>query len=142
MKLAQLLPVPAADVAAIWPIVAPDLRRAIKRSDGAMTEEHVIKCLLNRDMQLWTAWDNGELEAAAVTQIIVYPGRKVAGIPLIGGRKRNDWLVFQPLFEEWARANGCDALEGYARPGWLRVLTGWRHCWTVIRRDLGHVSAS
>lgn len=135
--MTQLVPVPAKDVAEAWPVVVGELRRAIKRADGVMTEETVYEALLSRDMQLWTAWQDGELQAAAVTQIVSYPGKKVAAIPLIGGRKRNDWLLFQPQFEEWARANGCDALEGYARPGWLRVLSNdWRHCWTVIRRDL------
>lgn len=135
--MTQLIPVPARDVAEAWPVVAGDLRRAIKRADGGFTEETVYAALLSRDMQLWTAWQDGELQAAAVTQIVIYPGKKVAAIPLIGGRKRNDWLSFQPQFEEWAKANGCDSLEGYARPGWLRVLSNdWRHCWTVIRRDL------
>ena len=136
--MAKLVPVLAAQVTSVWPLVAPDLSKAIKRADGVMTEETVFKALLTRDMQLWTAWDEqGELEAAAVTQIVCYPGKTVCAIPLIGGKKRDDWLVFQPQFEEWARANGCDALEGYARPGWLRVLSDdWRHCWTVIRRDL------
>ena len=135
--MARLIPIPCEQVPDAWALVAPHLRKAIARSDGNLTEEGVLQACCYRDMQLWTAWDGLDLEAAAVTQIICYPGRKVASIPLIGGRKRNDWLCFQPQFEEWARANGCDALEGYARPGWLRVLSDdWRHCWTVIRRDL------
>jgi hypothetical protein len=135
--MARLIAIPAHQIPEAWPHVASALRKAIKRADGVLTEQSVYEALLSRDMQLWTAWDGLDLEAAAVTQIVIYPGKKVAAIPLIGGSKRNDWLCFQPQFEEWARANGCDALEGYARPGWLRVLTGdWRHCWTVIRRDL------
>jgi hypothetical protein len=137
----QLVPVPAHDVPLIWPAAVAELRKAIRFADGVMTEATVYEALLSRDMQLWTAWDDDGLEAAAVTQIVCYPGKKVAAIPLIGGRRRNDWLCFQPVFEAWARQNGCDALEGYARPGWLRVLSDdWRHCWTVIRKDLSHAA--
>lgn len=134
--MTQLVPVLAQDVPMVWPIVAPLLAPAVVRADGQIEIDDVYQQLITRDMQLFTAWDGTDCLAAAVTQIICYPRRKVLGIPFIGGRKRGDWLSFQPVFEAWARDKGCDALEGYARPGWLRVLRDWRHCWTVIRKDL------
>lgn len=131
-----LVPIPANEVPEVWYLVAPVLEPAIKRADGQVCLEDVYRQLIDRDMQLFTAWERDELQAAAVTQIICYPRRKVLAIPFIGGRKRGDWLSFQPVFEAWAKEKGCDALEGYARPGWLRALKDWRHCWTVIRKDL------
>ena len=36
----------------------------------------------------------------------------------------------------WGKANGCVELEGYARKGFMRVLTGWVFGWTFIRKPI------
>lgn len=131
-----LVPIPAEHVATVWPMVAPLLAPAVRRADGTITLDDVRELLLARDMQLWTSWRGGTVEAAAVTEIRTYLRRRVCAIPFVGGVNRRHWLGFEPVVADWARAHGCDALEGYARPGWLRVLRHWRSCWTVIRRDV------
>lgn len=124
------------EVSALWDLIWPLLKPAAKRAQGGWSEQSIRDAIASGDAQLWASWD-GKIGAVAMTQIIISGDKKLCSIPLLGGKSRANWLHYEPQVCEWAKAQGCVALEGYARPGWLRVLHGgWRHCWTVIRKDI------
>jgi hypothetical protein len=124
------------NIMAVWPRVAPMLQRALDKSQHDMDIEDVFSSLRLRDMQLWVWVVDKEIKAAAVTQIINHPQRTICTIPLIGGSCMRDWLKVEDTIAAWAKEKGCTQLEGYARPGWLRVLKNWKAVWTTMRRDL------
>ena len=129
-----------------WDEMSKLLDPAIARSRGRLTNESVKAALIEREMQLWVSIDNdGTIEAACTTQIIQYPGVKVLGLPLIGGKNRGNWLPFEPMFIAYAKENGCTEMEGYARPGWVGLVRKishsvlgkeWEPCWTIIRKKI------
>jgi len=124
------------EATALWPVIWPLLKPAAKRAQGGWSEAATKAAIEDGTAQLWASWD-GKLEAVALTQIIHSGPNKLCAIPLLGGKSRDNWLRYESDIAEWAKGQGCVALEGYARPGWLRVLhSGWRHCWTVIRKDI------
>jgi hypothetical protein len=49
---------------------------------------------------------------------------------------RDEWLKWLPLLEAWARAEGCDLLEIYGRPGWARLVRHDRRRIVLERRLL------
>jgi hypothetical protein len=128
-----------------WGVVAPMLEPAIIRARGTLTLDSVYNSLISKDMQLWIAISDNEIEAAATTSIINYPAVKVLALPLVGGKNRQNWLQFEPMFIEFGLAHGCTELEGYMRPGWLGMFrkvaksvlgVEWHPCWTIARKKI------
>ncbi len=102
---------------------------------------HVKQWCLDREMQLWTAWDEaaGKMVAAAVTQIVQHPLKKIIAIPLIGGTRWQDWWWMHKAIGEGAKTlHGCVEMHGYARDGWLKpcLRDGWAKQYTFITRQL------
>jgi hypothetical protein len=84
---------------------------------------------------LWVAID-GAVKMALVTELIDAPQGRECFLRLIGGHDRGEWLPFLANVIEWAKAQGCVALEGTMRPGWERVLPDWKKTAVVLRKDI------
>lgn len=136
MSESQLLQVPPDKILAVMPDIQPMLQPAIDLSEGRWDVWAVIAHLLQGHMVLWISVRDGKPEAAMVTRIIDYPKMRVLSLPYLGGRARQNWLRFEPQIIAYAKANGCQELEGYARPGFRRVLKDWLFSWTFIRKPL------
>ena len=73
--------------------------------------------------------------SAVVTEIYVYPKKKVFHIFLAGG-KMEELLEMWDSIEVYAKVVGCTSLSVSGRKGWMRVLEsrGAKHlCTTVIK---------
>jgi len=127
--------IPSKDIDTYWSAVEPLLKKATDRGTDYLIVD-LYEQIDNGTMQLWVAFDDKEILAACTTKIITYPRLRVCGLTHIGGKGMRDWLRFEPIVSEWAKEHGCSHLEGYARPGWLRVLKHWATAWTVIRKEL------
>lgn len=137
--MSRVIGVPAELVPAAWESALAHLERALVHTHECFEAEDVLEALLRRDMQLWVslAGDNGaEIEAAVVTEIVRYPRRKACRVFLVGGRRLRDWLrPMNALLESFARAHGCDFMEGGARRGWARA-AGYREIGVVLAKSL------
>jgi hypothetical protein len=74
------------------------------------------------DAQLWTA-----PESFIITQVLVYPQKKVVLVWLAGGTLAEIAAII-PRAEAWAKSQGCSGAMFYGRPGWERTFlarTGW-----------------
>jgi len=145
MNTSRLFSLPTEHVHLLWKDCIAWLAPAIERSRGTWTNETVLKAIMDRDLLLWASVRNGIVEAAAVSQIVIYPEVKVLALPFVGGKNRNNWLIFEPTFIEYGLENGCTEFEGYMRRGWIgmsRKPSGgvlgndWEDCWTVVRKRL------
>lgn len=134
----MLMGIPADVVPAFWQIVTPLLGRALEHADGRYEVEDILAALLACDMQLWIAVDARSMavEAVCVTEIIAYPQEKRCGLVFCAGREANRWLRHLQDIEEWAREQGCAALELQGRPGWERLLGGWQKTHVLLRKRL------
>lgn len=137
--------VPAEDLPTVWPVVGPMLQAAIDRADGDYTLDDVAGWLDRRDWQLWVWITDDRITAACTTCILSHPRRRVCSVPLVGGSGLTAWWADGPgTIAAWAKAIGCDRMEGYdpragklpAMAVWVRRLVGWRVVWATIRRDL------
>src|SRR5262245_19174507 len=80
MSLApRLIGVPAAEIAAVWPLVEPLIADACRRGGGKDAPPDIRRALTERDQQLWLAWD-GSVVALAVTEIVCHPRKKCCRI--------------------------------------------------------------
>ena len=147
--MSELVGIKAEYLDRVWDVVLEHLRPAIKRAQGTITEESLYEGIKCKNYQLWASINNDEAEAFAITVILNYPGVKVLGIPLIGGKNRYNWLGFEPTFMEYGRSHGCEYIETYLRMGWaglVRKLSKsvlgkeWTIHWVLSRKSINKES--
>lgn len=117
----MLVPVPATDLDQWWPKIELEVARALKRGNR-YTVGSVKESILNRNMQLWLAIEDGRVLCVCITEILTYPLCKVMSVFVTIGREHHKWAHYMLGLNEWAKANGCTVGESWARPGWYRVL--------------------
>ncbi len=127
--------VPPDQVARLWPHIAHYIARAMARG-GMGRFADVEADVLAANAYLWVATEAGAILAAAVTKVTGEGRARVCTIVACGG---HDWPRFGFLIaglENYARAEGCAAVEICGRPGWQRRLEGYRTVKVVIRKGL------
>jgi hypothetical protein len=131
----ELVCVPPGEVARLWPHMSHYIARAMARG-GMGRFADVEADVLGANAYLWLALRAGAILAAAVTQVTGEGAERLCTIVACGG---HDWPRFGFLIEgleDYARAEGCAAMEICGRPGWQRRLEGYRTVKAVIRKAL------
>lgn len=90
------------------------LESALEYADGTFNIIDVADGIAKGNMQLWPAD-----KAAAVTQIITYPRKKVLHAFLMGG-EMEDVKKLEKAAVLWAKTQQCHAITLTGRPGWSK----------------------
>ena len=95
---------------------------ALEYCNGTHIFEDVVKAIAESRMQLWPA-----PRGCMVTEIVVYPRKKVLNIFLAGG-ELDQLLDMNEDITAWAKAQGCTGGTMIGRVGWKKVLEpmGWK----------------
>jgi len=110
----------------------PWIADALAYSGGTHEVTDVIQGILKGTMQLWPG-----PEACAVTEIVVYPNRKVLHVFLAAG-KMEGIVDMQESAEQWGKLQGCTAMTIAGRKGWARVLKdiGYEEKYVTLAKEL------
>ena len=95
---------------------------ALEYSGGTHDFDDIVDAIYSGRMQLWPAENS-----ALVTEIIVYPRKKVLHI-FLGGGELQEILGMHDSVIEWAKLQGCEALTVAGRAGWSKPLK--KHGWS------------
>jgi hypothetical protein len=108
------------------------IESALDEGGNTHTYEDVRQSIIKGDMQLWLADD-----ACAVTEIVIYPRKKVLHVFLAAGKMESIVDMLESA-ERFGRANGCESITIAGRHGWKRVLSGegFSHSLTVLEKGL------
>lgn len=108
------------------------IERALAYSGGTHSFDDVKAAILSGKMQIWPA-----PHGVAVTEIIVYPARKVLHIFLAAG-ELEQLLDMIDAATAWGRSEGCQSLTMTGRKGWQRILSkhGWRERHITMERAI------
>lgn len=108
------------------------LEPALAYSGGTHAWEDIQEGVASGHMQLWA-----DDAAAAITEIVRYPQKKVLNVFLAGG-DMDVLLHMLGSAQAWGRAEGCDAMSMSGRRGWLRVLNkhGWEDAFSTMSCEL------
>lgn len=133
-----LAQVPPSEVPNVWKEIFHHLEPAVDRCGGLYTMRDLFTLVMQGQMHLWTSTHECKIEAVAVTRFIDYPQLRVFAYSFIGGKHSMvHWFQFQDQMEDWAVRHGASMAEGYARKGWLRVLSDdWKQRWITIHKRL------
>lgn len=136
-----IIPVPKDSVAAVWPLVESHIEKALEYCQGTYWAEDLRDQCAAGEKHLWIAQRaDGLVVAALVGSVNRYPRRTSYCVPFIGGTEVRTWFRKALLaIESWALENGCDALEGGARRGWLRMAK-MQEAGVYLWKDLDRVS--
>ena len=105
---------------------------ALSYGGGTHTFEDVIEGVMSGHMQLWS----GET-ACAVTEIIVFPKKKVLHVFLAGG-SMDEIIAMNESAMIWGKAQGCKDMTISGRKGWERVLKnhGYKPVFTTLSLEI------
>lgn len=105
---------------------------ALAYGGGTHEYEDIVDAVLEGKMQLWPA-----SQSCLVTEITVYPRKKVVHI-FLGGGKLQEVLDIYRYVVQWAIDQGCSSLTTTGRKGWARVLKdeGWESQLVLLEKRL------
>lgn len=111
----------------IWPRVHDMIDSGYAASDDTMPEDIVERVRYAR-IVLWIAIDdtNGNIVAAMTTELVPMRSGLVCWMCQCGGDRMQDWSRFHTKIEEYARAEQCVKVILRGRPGWKKMLEGYR----------------
>lgn len=98
----------------------------------------ILDRIANGRMLLWIAIDDdgGNIIAAMTTELVRMRSGLVCWMCQCGGDRMQDWSRFHVKVEEYARAEGCVKVRIKGRPGWEKVLNGYRRCDVTLEKVL------
>lgn len=147
MSACELICIPPDCVHLVWPRVAGLIEAAMRRGDLSSFAAVAAAVGAGR-AQLWVAVARpDEIAAAAVTELHQTEWRKVCCIVACGAHQRvharlrrhegkERWLHLLAPIEDFARAEGCDAMRIMGRKGWARVLPDYKVNRIVLEKEI------
>lgn len=108
----------------------PWIEDALAYSGGTHTFADVVNGIVDGRMQFWPA-----PRGCAVTEIVVYPRKRVLHVFLAGG-DMDQILDMINSAVEWGKGQGCAGMTIAGRHGWQRVLAkhGYKPVMTVLEK--------
>lgn len=93
--------------------------------------EDIVEGVKSGHMQFWPA-----KKACLVTEIIVYPNKKVLHVFLAGGNLEEIVDVEKSLVK-WGKAEGCGSMTLSGRKGWKKVFQndGWKEKHIFLEKE-------
>lgn len=107
------------------------IQSALNKGENTHSFVDVVDGVMSGNMQLWSG-ENG----CAVTEIVVYPNKKVLHVFLAGGKLEQITDMMDSAVE-WGKAQGCDGMTLSGRKGWVKVLKdyGWEQQQVVLAKE-------
>ena len=111
------------------------IESALKKGGETHDFKDIVDGVLSGHMHLWMG-ENG----CAVTEIIVYPNKKVLHVFLAGGDKGYGIKQITDMHDDamaWGKQQGCDGMTVAGRRGWKKVLQsrGWSEQFTTLLKE-------
>ena len=128
---------PSGLVIGIWAHIEPMIGRGLERSAGDLEPIDILRLALDGKMQIWTIMQEEKTLAVGVSEVKVFPQRRVAFIVALAGEEADSWLGLEDEFVMWAHKQGCTKIRFVGRGGWKKHLSEkWKATGTTFERDV------
>ena len=110
----------------------PWIEAALEYCGGTHTWDDIVDGIISSRMQLWPSQ-----KGCIVTEIVIYPRKKVLNIFLAGG-ELEQILDMNDDVKEWAKQQGCEAATLSGRIGWKKPLIpqGWKLMYANFQKEI------
>lgn len=123
-----------------WDELSPLLQLGIDYSNGELNDEVVKSKVEKGEIIVAAVYDNENLIAALVYEMIYFDtGKKAVNIQLAGGERLDEWFHQASEIAEYiAKERGADDVYIIGRPGWQRKLKqlGYETVHTVLHKGV------
>lgn len=128
--------IPYWEVENVWKDAEPLITKVVAVQDEWDLRSVYQKLVNPHDPMPFQLWLGGEF--ALITQVQAFPsGKRKCLLFMCGGEDIAAIAAAQPTVEDWARRfMGCQKLMISGRPGWLKVLDGFKATNTVMEKEL------
>lgn len=137
----QLILIPPCNLPNVINQLYPQIEAATTYSVGKYNGVDIVKMIASGNMQLWAAFDeeNNVVEGVAITEIAVYPQRKILKFLCATGENLGRWIDHMGAIEKWGQNMGCDGFQAETRPGWKKILQGrgYTNSHIIMNKELG-----
>lgn len=117
-------------------ILVPYIESFVESAKGRYDLEDVFTIIKNGYWNLWAVYEGSELKAVLITQPVHYPKVKELQIIMCVGESYKDWYSLISRLEEYAKLDGCNKMTAITRPGWEKVMLGYKKSHVYLERDL------
>jgi hypothetical protein len=137
----HLVLIPPTNLPNVLSLVYPKIDAATAYSVGKYRGSDVVVKIAAGEMQLWAIVDEDadEIRGIAITEIAVYPQRKILRFLCATGEEFREWIDLIDEIEQWGADMGCSGFQAECRPGWERSLKerGYRKSHVILNKELG-----
>ena len=131
----ELRQIPALAVIHEWPRVASLVRQALERGEGSYAEADVAMACMAGAWKLWMVENGFNVTAICITEIVNFPRQRKCLLRYLAG-SMEAIEPHIPAIEDYARREGCQVLEGYARKGRARRMPDWTQRQVIMQKEL------
>lgn len=126
------------DYLKVWDEVEPMLQMALDKTGGEYDNSDIKTLLSNREALLWTVGTQDRIHAVFVTQIHIYPSKRIGVVMLGAGDGLKFWRDIIHVFTRYFKDEGCDYFDIIGRKGWLKTYQddGFYEQYVTIRKAL------
>ncbi len=135
MNTGQLRQIPALAVIHEWPRVADLVRQALERGEGSYAEGDVALHCIGGAWKLWMVENEFNVTAICITEIVNFPRKRKCLLRYLAG-SMEAIEPHIPAVEDYARREGCQVFEGYARRGFVRRMPDWTERQVIMQKEL------
>jgi hypothetical protein len=131
--------IPSHLVDRFWKYAEPYVKRALDHANGEFTPADLCQLCKDQSCQLWLVAEGDKIVAAMVTELVSYPRKRHCRFVTLAGSKAPEWTALaDTIIGNWAREQGCVALEAFVRKGYVPVLAkhGFKHKYSAIFKEL------
>lgn len=135
----QLVAIPPAKVAPIWPRLDAFYEHECSLTKGAFTKDIIRTRAIAGNCDIWIAADETtEIKASCVTSIIDFPGGlRALFVEMLAGPQKYLVLDFAPTLEKRAAKAGCTAVYMLAGKHARGKAPGYKNTHILIFKDIG-----
>jgi hypothetical protein len=135
-------PVLSTQLGTFWRDLEGFVTDALHYADDALASEDIRKLCESRDMQMWVAILDDQIQGAATTEVVQYPRRKMVRVVTLAGDRFPEWRDdMDRALQAFAERVGANGIEIYGRKGWEKRLDdlGYKPKGVRYAKELHHV---
>lgn len=122
----------ADDIPRLWPLLSPQIERALQHGQGDSVSIHAVKGqLVLGDLKMWVAYDTDEdmVLGLMIYEVLLNAKNVVVNINMIAGQDFHRWVApMEAAIIKFRDAIPADCIEASCRPGLSKLLKkrGWK----------------
>ena len=101
-----------------YPLLKQWIKKAVDSSKGRNTAYGIVQKVMQKQWQIWLIWNDETKKDMGIIITTLYntsSDTRICAINVVVGRDRKEWIHLLDALELWAKNQGCNIIETWAR---------------------------